>query len=201
MKILVILAHPNPASFNAAIAQTVVQTLTAQGHQVMFHDLYVEAFDPVLPAVEIRKDAALPPLVAQHIEDLVAASGIVIIHPSWWGQPPAILKGWLDRVLRQEVAYRLPGPYGAPQGLLQADAALVFTTSNTPPLREIDLYGDPLQNIWENCVFRVCGVRRFFRKNFAIVAASTPSQRQQWLAEVETIVRGCFPPCSPEGKV
>ncbi len=201
MKILVVLAHPNPASFNAAIAQTVVQTLEADGHQVMFHDLYAEGFDPVLPAGEVRKDAVLPPLVAQHIADLVAANGIVIVHPSWWGQPPAILKGWLDRVLRLEVAYHLPGPSGAPQGLLQTQAALVFTTSNTPPLREIDLYGDPLQNIWENCVFRVCGVRRFFRKNFAIMATSTPSQRQQWLTEVATIVRGCFPQSSPEGKV
>jgi len=195
MKILVILAHPNPASFNAAIAQTVVQTLTADGHEVRFHDLYSEGFDPVLPVAEMCKDAVLPPLVAQHIADLVNADGIVIVHPSWWGQPPAILKGWLDRVLRQDVAYRLPGPDGAgiPQGLLQAQTAVVFTTSNTPPLREIDLYGDPLQNIWENCVFRVCGVNSFLRKNFAIIAASTPEQRQQWLVEVAKMVQGIFP--------
>ena len=195
MKILVILAHPNPASFNAAIARTVVQTLEAAGHTVLFHDLYAEGFDPVLPAAEVRKDAPLPTLVAAHVADLVAAEGIVIIHPSWWGQPPAILKGWLDRVLRLDVAYHLPGPDGAgtPQGLLRAQMAVVFTTSNTPPLREIDLYGDPLQNIWENCVFRVCGVSRFLRKNFAIIAVSTQEQRQRWLAEVAKMVQGIFP--------
>jgi NAD(P)H dehydrogenase (quinone) len=195
MKILVILAHPNPASFNAAIARTVVQTLEAAGHTVLFHDLYAEGFDPVLPAAEVRKDAPLPTLVAAHVADLVAAEGIVIIHPSWWGQPPAILKGWLDRVLRLDVAYHLPGPDGAgtPQGLLRAQMAVVFTTSNTPPLREIDLYGDPLQNIWENCVFRVCGVSRFLRKNFAIIAASTQEQRQRWLVEVAKMVHGIFP--------
>ncbi len=195
MKILVILAHPNPASFNAAIARTVVQTLTAADHEVVFHDLYAEGFDPVLPAGEVHKDAALPPLVAQHIADLVAANGIVVVHPSWWGQPPAILKGWLDRVLRLGVAYHLPGPAGSgsPQGLLKAAAAVVFTTSNTPPLREIDLYGDPLKNIWENCVFRVCGVSHFLRKNFAVMAMSTPAQRQVWLDEVATIIRGTFP--------
>ncbi len=196
MKILVVLAHPNPASFNGAIAQTVVQTLTADGHEVRFHDLYAQGFDPVLTAAEIRKDAVLPPLVAQHIADLVAADGIVIVHPSWWGQPPAILKGWLDRVLRLDIAYHLPGPAGSgtPQGLLRAAAAVVFTTSNTPPLREIDLYGDPLQNIWENCIFRVCGVTRFFRKNFAVIAMSTPAQRQLWLDEVVKIIRGSFTP-------
>lgn len=203
MKILVILAHPNPASFNAAIAQTVVQTLEAAGYEVMFHDLYAEGFDPVLPTGEVCQDAVLPPLVAQHIADLMTARGIVIVHPSWWGQPPAILKGWLDRVLRLKIAYDLPGPPGTgmPRGLLAAETAVVFTTSNTPPLREIDLYGDPLQNIWENCVFRVCGVSRFFRKNFAVMATSSAARRQQWLAEVVKIIKGCFPCQNNSGKV
>ena len=112
MKILVVLAHPNPQSFNAAIAQTVVQTLEAGGHEVIFHDLYGEKFDPVLPAGEINKDASLPAVIEQHSAELAAAEGIIIIHPSWWGQPPAILKGWIDRVFRLEVAYHLPGEVG-----------------------------------------------------------------------------------------
>ena len=195
MKILIVLAHPNPQSFNAAIAQTVVQTLEDGGHEVIFHDLYGENFDPVLPAGEINKDASLPAVIEQYSAELAAAAGIIIIHPSWWGQPPAILKGWIDRVFRLEVAYNLPGEVGKgnPQGLLRAEVALVFTTSNTPPLREIDFYGDPLQNIWENCVFRVSGVTQFFRKNFAVMAASTEKQRKRWLKEVVNIVQGYFP--------
>jgi putative NADPH-quinone reductase len=195
MKILVVLAHPNPQSFNAAIAQTVLQTLEAAGHEIIFHDLYRENFDPVMPAGELRKDGPLPAVIEQQSTELAAAKGIIIIHPSWWGQPPAILKGWLDRVFRLEVAYSRPGEFGKgiPQGLLRAEVALVFTTSNTPTLREIDLYGDPLQNIWENCVFRVCGVEIFFRKNFAVMATSTEKQRRDWLKEVVNIVRGYFP--------
>jgi NAD(P)H dehydrogenase (quinone) len=94
-----------------------------------------------------------------------------------------------------DVAYRLPGEVGTgiPEGLLRAEVALVFTTSNTPPLREIDFYGDPLKNIWENCVFRVCGVQRFFRKNFAVMASSTEKQRRSWLKEVVNIIQGYFP--------
>ena len=195
MKILVILAHPNPASFNAAIAQAVVNTLEAGGHEAVFHDLYAENFDPVLKAGEINRDGPVPTDIATYCRELVWAEGIIIIHPSWWGQPPAILKGWLDRVLRLELAYSLPGKIGGgvPEGLLRAEVALVFTTSNTPPLREIDFYGDPLKNIWENCVFRVCGVQKFFRKNFAVMAASTEKQRREWLKEVINIVRGYFP--------
>ncbi len=161
----------------------------------MFHDLYGEKFDPVLPAGEINKDASLPAIIEQHNAELAAAEGIIIIHPSWWGQPPAILKGWIDRVFRLEVAYNLPGEVGKgmPQGLLRAEVALIFTSSNTPALREIDLYGDPLQNIWENCVFRVAGVTKFFRKNFAVMATSTEKQRRRWLKEVVNIVQGYFP--------
>jgi NAD(P)H dehydrogenase (quinone) len=195
MKILVVLAHPNPASFNAAIAQTVVKTLEAGGHETFFHDLYLEDFDPLLKAGEVSRDGLVPADIATYCRELASAEGIVIIHPSWWGQPPAVLKGWLDRVFRLELAYSLPGQIGGgvPEGLLRAEVALVFTTSNTPPLREIDFYGDPLTNIWENCVFRVCGVQKFFRKNFAVMAASTEKQRREWLKEVVNIVQGYFP--------
>lgn len=53
MKILVILAHPNKKSFNHAIAETAVNTLENNNHEVIFHDLYAEKFDPVIPAEEL----------------------------------------------------------------------------------------------------------------------------------------------------
>ena len=60
MKVSVILAHPQMGSFNHAIAQTAVEQLRENGHEVHFHDLYEEKFDPILPAAEIPKDAKLP---------------------------------------------------------------------------------------------------------------------------------------------
>ena len=98
MNILIILAHPQSSSFNHAIAATAGGVLRAAGHAVVFHDLYAEGFDPVLPAAEIPKGATLPHDIQNHCDELVAAEGIVIVHPNWWGQPPAILKGWVDRV-------------------------------------------------------------------------------------------------------
>ena len=59
------------------------------------------------------------------------ADGLIVVHPNWWSQPPAILKGWMDRVLRQGVAYEF-GEGGAVIGLLEGKTALVLTTSNTP---------------------------------------------------------------------
>jgi NAD(P)H dehydrogenase (quinone) len=186
----VILAHPRHGSFNHAIAATVLQTLETQGHEVWFHDLYQENFDPVLLAPELDRQAYLHPLLEQHCQEIAQAQGIVIVHPNWWGQPPAILKGWVDRVLRPEVAYRfLEGDQGdgVPVGLLKAKAALVFTTSNTPGEREQAVFGDPLETLWKNCIFGLCGVPLVMRKNFAVVVTSTPAQRQAWLEEVREI--------------
>jgi len=183
----VILAHPRHGSFNHAIAATVLHTLESQGHEVWFHDLYQENFEPVLLAPELERQAYLHPDLEQHCREIAQTQGIVIVHPNWWGQPPAILKGWVDRVLRPEVAYRfLEGDQGdgVPVGLLKAKAALVFTTSNTPRERELAVFGDPLETLWKNCIFGLCGVPMVMRKNFAVVVTSTPAQRQAWLEEV-----------------
>jgi putative NADPH-quinone reductase len=190
-KLSLILAHPRHSSFNHAIADTALHTLETQGHEVRFHDLYQENFDPVLLAPELDREAFLPPLLEQHCEEIAQAQGIVIVHPNWWGQPPAILKGWVDRVLRPEVAYRFKegdSGEGVPEGLLQARAAVVFTTSNTPPERELAVFGDPLETLWKNCIFGLCGVGLCYRKNFAVVVTSTPAQREIWLEEVRELL-------------
>jgi NAD(P)H dehydrogenase (quinone) len=121
--------------------------------------------------------------------------GIIIIHPNWWGQPPAILKGWMDRVLRPGTAYEfLDGDKGegVPNGLLNAKAALVFNTSNTEIEREKKVFGDPLETIWKNCIFGLCGSVRFRRKMFTIVVTSSDAQRKQWLREAREMVAAFF---------
>ncbi len=120
----------------------------------------------------------------------------MIIHPNWWGQPPAILKGWVDRVIRPGIAYEfLEGDEGEgiPQGLLKARAALVFNTSNTPEERERNIFGDPLESLWKNCVFGLCGVENVYRKMFSIVVTSSADERMRWLEEVEDTVCRYFP--------
>ena len=196
MHILVILAHPTPGSFNHAIAQTAVAELKQNGHPVVFHDLVAEGFDPILPGAEIPKGAAVSPAVEQHCRDITNADGIVIVHPNWWGQPPSILKGWVDRVIRPGVAYEFVEEdkgEGVPVGLLKAKAACVFNTSNTEAGRETKVFGDPLETIWKNCVFGLCGLDNFYRKNFAVIVTSTPGQRREWLEEARDITSKYFP--------
>ncbi len=192
MKISLILAHPDQTSFNHAMAKTVAEVLRTDGHEVHFHDLYEEKFDPLLPAPEIQRDARLPNDIEAHCSEIASADGIIVIHPNWWGQPPAILKGWVDRVIRPGVAYEFiegDSGEGVPHGLLKARAALVLNTSNTETIREKEVFGDPLEAIWKNCIFDLCGVESFTRRMFNIVVVSTEEERKTWLDEVQLLVR------------
>ena len=195
MKISIILAHPNKDSFNHAIANTAVDVLMANGHDVCFHDLYAEQFAPLLPSHEFEKDAQLPPEIEMYCREIVASDGIIIVHPNWWGQPPAILKGWVDRVIRPGVAYQfLEGDSGEgiPIGLLKAKAALVFNTSNTPLERELHVFGDPLETLWKNCIFELCGVSVVHREMFKVIVTSTIEQRREWLGKVRETIKKYF---------
>ena len=195
MKVSVILAHPNKESLNRAIAKVVVDTLKKKKHKVYFHDLYEEEFDPLLPFEEIEEDAILPDSIMSHCEEISISDGIVIVHPNWWGQPPAILKGWIDRVLRVGLAYQFldgDSKEGVPVGMLKASIAIVFNTSNTPPEREQEVFGDPLETLWKKCIFEFCGVKDFYRRTFGVIVTSTDKERKEWLKEVKEVIEEYF---------
>ena len=196
MKVLVILGHPNKGSFNHAIANTVVETLLNNGHEVFFHDLYEENFDPIISSQEIPKGAPLEKSIEKHCTEISNADGIIIVHPNWWGQPPAILKGWVDRVLRPGVAYGFKegdSGEGIPIGLLKAETALVFNTGDTPKEREMQVFGDPLEVLWKKCIFEFCGVKKFYREVFGVMVTSKLEERKEWLNEVRQTVNMYFP--------
>ncbi len=196
MKISVILAHPDERSFNHVIARTAISRLNFNRHCVSFHDLYKENFNPLLNAGEIPSDSEIPVDITGYCNEIANADGIIIIHPNWWGQPPAILKGWVDRVIRPGVAYRfLEGDSGegVPVGLLKARFAIVFNTANTPLERELKVFGDPLELIWKNCIFGLCGIPDFRREVFSVVVTSSPEKRREWLNQVEGIIDSLLP--------
>jgi NAD(P)H dehydrogenase (quinone) len=195
MNALLVVANPGASSFSHAMAQVACEVIARRGGVVRLHDLYEESFDPVQRSGESGNRGSDDELVERHCADLVAADLILVFHPNWWGQPPAIMKGWIDRVFRPGVAYDYPpgtGFDGVPVGLLKAKAALVFNTSNTPRERETAAFGDPLQTLWQKCVFGLCGVTRFERRVFGPMASSTAEQRGLWLNDVAALVTSHF---------
>jgi putative NADPH-quinone reductase len=196
MKVSLVLGHPAPGSFNHAICAAAMAALESAGHECRFHDLYAEKFDPVMTAAELPKDAELPAEIERHCQEVGEADGLIIVHPNYWSAPPAILRGWVDRVLRAGRAYNFvpDGTGGArPVGLLKARVGLVFTTANTPHEKEVELFGDPLHTHWLKVVFGLCGISRTEKWDFSPIITSTAEERREWLREVELAVARYFP--------
>ncbi|GAA2827947.1 NAD(P)H-dependent oxidoreductase [Kitasatospora sp. CM 4170] len=181
----VYLAHPRPGSFNHALYEAVVDELRARGCEVLAHDLYAEGFAPALTAEETGTvdPAAAPtdPQLALHRGEVATLDALVLVHPNWWGMPPAVLAGWVQRVLAPGVAYKLGTADGEPAGLLRAGRALVLNTSDTPEEREHGEFGDPLERIWAACVLPYVGVTDVRRLVFRTVTDSAEAARAQWL--------------------
>jgi NAD(P)H dehydrogenase (quinone) len=134
MTVSVILAHPYEKSFNHAIYNTVINELKNDNHKIYAHDLYKENFNPIMTCEELGTDASSDPLVQKYTEELIESDGIIFIHPNWWGEPPAILKGYIDRIFRPPHAYEFSegdSGGGIPTGKLTDKIALVLNTSNT----------------------------------------------------------------------
>ncbi|MEG3175777.1 NAD(P)H-dependent oxidoreductase [Sphingomonas sp. RB3P16] len=131
---VVVLCHPEQDSFNAAVAATYCATVRAHGHDVIVRDLYAMGFHPVLKSIERPgPDARTFDDVEAELEILRDTDVFVLVYPIWFGTPPAMLKGYVERVLGSGVmpaaVYR-----GAAKGVLAGRRMLSFTTSG---LKEI----------------------------------------------------------------
>ena len=105
---VVILCHPDPESFNGAVAQAYCDAVRACFHEARIRDLYGLNFDPVLKSSEQPSAADFVPSadVATELDALADASVIVFVYPIWFGSPPAMLKGYVDRVLGAGFGHR-----------------------------------------------------------------------------------------------
>jgi NAD(P)H dehydrogenase (quinone) len=111
MRYLVVHAHPDPESFSAALCRAAVEALHSAGHHVDLIDLYAEDFVPAMSMAERQAYESSAPIIsaqiAAHAELVRQADGLVFVYPTWWWGLPAILKGWLDRVMVPGVSFVL----------------------------------------------------------------------------------------------
>lgn len=142
---LVVLAHPDRRSFNAAWAQATAQAVADAGHDLLWSDLYalgfdaVEgprhykgwsddiAFDPLKAQESVGADDDLPPDVRAEIAKVRQADRIIFHFPIWWFAPPAVLKGWFDRVFAHGVLHRVDARFDT--GLCAGKKALFCVTT------------------------------------------------------------------------
>lgn len=181
---LVVLCHPNRTGFNQAVAAAAAEALGAT-HAVDFVNLYDEDFNPVLPAPELPRKFSFDETTQKFNELVKKASVYVFVHPDWWGGPPALLKGFIDRVFRPGVAYEFEGYEFLSKkktSLLEGRKGLVFTTTDYPqPEGE-----DPSAVIWKKNIFGYCGIDDARIHTFYETYGSTYEARHAWIADVGT---------------
>jgi len=132
MKHAVILAHPNKESYVASLAAAYREAGLARKHEVIFRDLYQMHFDPCLPESELpwSKHFALRDDVIAEREVLKDAGAFAFFYPIWLNAPPAILKGYMERVFGMGFAYRREGAGNVP--LLTGRKFISFSASGAP---------------------------------------------------------------------
>jgi NAD(P)H dehydrogenase (quinone) len=132
---IVVLAHPDPESFNASVARTYVETVTAHGHRAHVRDLYRLCFDPVLKNHE-RPDHRGFTISDDVVAERAAIAGAAVytlVYPIWFGLPPAILVGYIDRVFGASVT---PAEIRARagEGVLSGKRLMSIISSGTPDI-------------------------------------------------------------------
>jgi NAD(P)H dehydrogenase (quinone) len=190
MRVLVIFAHPLPESFHAALHRDVLAALREAGHVVDDLDLYAEGFDPVLGAQERRDyhDLALNRApTARYIERLLTAEALVLCFPVWTFGPPAILKGFFDRVLVPGVGFHLTGG-GVKPGLTNLKTIAAVTSYGQTRLKAWYV-GDPPRKLvtrylrWQSGGCRVRYLARYDMN------AATPTQLTAFRSRVRNAMQ------------
>ena len=135
MRVLLVYCHPRPDSFCAALRDTAIAALGAAGHEVELRDLYAEGFSPALSGEERGRyydESANRRGIEDHAAALRRAEALLLVYPTWWFGPPAMLKGWLDRVWVPGLAFRLGGPTALRPLLTDIRRIGVVTTYGSP---------------------------------------------------------------------
>lgn len=174
MHCLLIYAHPEEKSLSGALGQAFLEGLRAKGHSATVIDLYREQFDPVLASDEIytREGFQISTPVKAYQEQLRKADIIALAFPTWWQGPPAILKGFLDRVLTPGVAYESGR---TPKGLFTDKVAVILNCYDAPGFVVRSVNGDRAFKVLQKDVLGFCGIRKVFR--LSVFSAGTASER------------------------
>lgn len=130
-------AHPSAESFVGALRDVVLEELSTNGHEVRHRDLYEEGFSPVFTPYErlnhvgdLETKLGHLPELRSHVDDLRWCDTLVLVYPTWWSAQPAILKGWIDRVFMNHVAWVLPDGAARISPLLTNVRRLVVVTTH-----------------------------------------------------------------------
>lgn len=184
MRCLLILAHPRRDSLCGALFDAYAAGARQAGAECRVLILSEMQFDPNVHAASPELQPLEPCLVRAQ-RDIAWAEHLVFVYPTWWGTFPALLKGFLDRVLTPGFAFRHV-THDRWDKLLAGRTADLITTMDTPPLVYRLIYRAPGRQALARSTLGYCGVRTVRIETFGPVVASSAAQRSGWLERVRS---------------
>tara|TARA_Y100001970_G_scaffold85374_1_gene107725 strand:+ start:804 stop:1373 length:570 start_codon:yes stop_codon:yes gene_type:complete len=180
-KIFLVYGHYDDKSFNAAIREMFIKTVKENGHEVDLVDLYKEKFNPVFAGEKPDE------VTIDHQKRIENSDIIVLIAPIWNFRMPAIVEGWIDKVLAPPWAFRfkkLFGNYGYPIGNLKDKRAIVFCTYGSPQFAIRTFFLNMPTKRLRRGVFNICGITDVIYKRYFAVPFVSEKNRKKFLEDV-----------------
>ena len=198
MRHAIILSHPDPKSFNASVATAYAAAARELGHTVAVRDLYAMNFDPRLGRRELpwRRDYAPGKDVVAERAALADADVFVFVYPLWFNAPPAMLKGYVDRVLGMGFGFSPNGSISDP--LLVGRKLISFSSSGAPEawVRETGALG-ALSQLFDHHLSAMCGLHVLDHVHFGPVTPMMSKESvESYLDDVQKVVAREFAPAS-----
>lgn len=163
MKLLIVYTYPNHKSLNYAFLQNVIKGCNENNKITEFQvlDLYEENFDPLLVFNEQkrRRDMHKDPSLEQYRNQITWADKIVFIYPIWWGRPPAMLLGYIDKLFAANFAYKdKDGLF--PEGLLKGKSVVCISTMKGPTFYPLYWLNNAHKILMKRALFSFVGIKK-----------------------------------------
>lgn len=189
MKVVIAFNHPYEGSYGNAILDSVTKGLQKANHEIDLMHLDNDGFNPVMSKEDLKafvEHKAVDPQVIDYQKRLENADHLIFIFPIWWDLMPAMIKGFVDRVLSPGVVYEHhPRGYGLVPLLKKLKGVTIITTMNKPKIMYSLLIGNLIKKAMLRSVFKTMGYKNLNWISFASVKSVGQKKRESWLNSLE----------------
>jgi NAD(P)H dehydrogenase (quinone) len=185
-KVLIIMGHPNKDSFGNSLADVYERGAINANAEIRRINLADLNFDPILHQ-GYKEIQTLEPDLQKAQQDILWAEHLVFVYPIWWGNLPALVKGFVDRVFLPGFAfkYRLNSTWW--DQFLKGKTARLITTSDAPNFYFNWIVGKPAHKAMKKATLEFCGVKPVKITSFGSVRFADEAKRKNWLGKVEKL--------------
>ncbi len=187
MKALIIYANYRENSFTGALRDNLAENFHNNGHEVVIRDLYDIKFNPVLTKKDLESiEKEIFPIDIMNEQKFIQWADIIcFVYPIWWSGMPAILKGYIERILVQGYAFEFKDDKAIPK--LEGKKVVIINSTSAKNVLKDKMGIDALNTLTHDCIFGFCGMEVIEHKYFEAVSRDNQKQINKIFAEIKEI--------------